>query len=87
MALFRVGMRLLLESKQQKELPLDSCACHALHKSPHLGSAIHIIDNIDFYHYYDNLLTNVKDVRKGHGVLICLKTLSKHSMDRNRQQI
>ena len=30
---------------------LDSYTCHTLHKSPHLGSGIHIIDHIDFYRY------------------------------------
>lgn len=31
--------------------PLDSYVRHTLHKSPRLGSVIHIIDHIDFCHY------------------------------------
>lgn len=66
---------------------MDSCACHTLHKSPHLRSAVHIIDNVGFYCCYDNILTTVKDLGKEHVVLICMKTVSKHIISRNRQQI
>lgn len=66
---------------------MDSCACHTLHKSPHLGSAVHIVDNVDFYCRYDNLLTTVNDLGKAHVALICMKTVSEHIISRNGQQI
>lgn len=63
---------------------MGNCACHTQHKSPHLRSVFHIIDHIDFYRCY-NLLTNIKNVGREHGVLVYIKTLSEHSIPRNRR--